>query len=81
MRLESIKKKAPLGLRVGARVAKALGGVDIPDVAFVMNYRREIFGERFSAWIHALLRGESGWSVGERELFASFTAQQLQCEF
>jgi hypothetical protein len=56
-------------------------GFRIPDVAYVMLHRPELFGRAFSDWLQALLREPSGWSIGERELFASFTALQLQCEF
>lgn len=51
------------------------------DVVKVLNYRPELFGGPYSAMIHELLRGESDWSVGERELFAAFTAHLNKCPF
>ncbi len=51
------------------------------DVVKALNYRPELFGGPYSAMIHELLRGESEWSVGERELFAAFTAHLNSCPF
>jgi hypothetical protein len=51
------------------------------DVVKALNYRPELFGGYFSELIHALLRGESTWSVGERELFAAYTAHLNKCPF
>lgn len=51
------------------------------DVVKTLSYRPELFGRPFSALTHALLRGESTWSVGERELFAAYTARLNKCPF
>ncbi len=51
------------------------------DVVKALYYRSEIFGRPFSALTHALLRGDSAWSVGERELFAAYTAYLNKCPF
>jgi hypothetical protein len=52
-----------------------------PDVLKTLFYRPELFGTPFSAACHAVLRGPSEWSVGERELFAAFTSSLNQCPF
>jgi hypothetical protein len=44
-------------------------------------YRPELFGKPYSDLIHALLRGPSDWSAGERELFAAFTSRLNTCRF
>ncbi len=51
------------------------------DVVKALAYRPELFGGPYSAMIHELLRGDSDWSVGERELFAAFTAHLNKCPF
>jgi hypothetical protein len=53
----------------------------VPDVIRTLVYRRDFFGDRFSALVQGTLRGESFWTVGERELFASFTAKLEACHF
>jgi hypothetical protein len=51
------------------------------DVVKALAYRPEFFGGPYSEMIHELLRGESAWSIGERELFAAFTAHLNKCPF
>ena len=53
----------------------------ISDIRRTLSYRPEVFGEPFSICLQRALRGDSEWSVGERELFASFTASRLQCVY
>ncbi len=52
-----------------------------PDVVRVIRYRPALFGEPFGRAMQRAMRGPSGWSVGERELFAAFTAKLNQCPF
>ena len=51
------------------------------DIIKVFMYRPEYFGRTFCDLGHALLRGPSLWSVGERELFGAFTSKLNQCVF
>ena len=46
-----------------------------------LTYRPELFGTAYNEWIQTIMRGDSGWSVGERELFATFTSRTNQCPF
>lgn len=50
-----------------------------PDYLKTLMYRPEFFGRRFGAIAHEALRGTSPWSVGERELFASYTSRLNEC--
>jgi len=55
---------------------------DVPeDVVKIMLYRPEFFGKPYAALTHAVMRGPSSWSVGERELFAAFTSHKNACQF
>jgi hypothetical protein len=51
------------------------------DVVKALAYRPELFGGPYSAMIDLLLRGDSDWSIGERELFAAYTAYLNKCPF
>jgi hypothetical protein len=51
------------------------------DIIKIFLYRPEYFGKPFCDLGHAVLRGPSHWSVGERELFGAFTSQLNQCVF
>lgn len=53
----------------------------VSDIRRTLTYRADLFGQPFSACLQQLLRGESDWSIGERELFAAFTAAKLQCAY
>lgn len=50
-------------------------------VVKTLLYRPDLFGLPFSDALDEVMRGESDWSPGERELFAGFTSQLNQCLF
>jgi len=50
-------------------------------VVKTLLYRPELFGRPFSNALDDVMRGDSDWSVGERELFAGFTSLLNQCPF
>ena len=50
-------------------------------VVKTLLYRPELFGSPFSEALDDVMRGESEWSPGERELFAGFTSLLNQCPF
>ena len=55
--------------------------VYVSDIGQALRYRRELFGGPFSALLQGVMRGESEWSAGERELIASFVSSLRQCPF
>ena len=62
-------------------VMRVLGGRPPPDVIRTLLYRRDFWGDRFNDLIQPVMRGESPWIVGERELFAAFIAHLNRCRF
>ncbi len=60
---------------------RLVSGRRVPDVVKTLMYRPELWGKPMSGWTQAVLRGDSQWSVGERELFAAFTSKLNQCVF
>jgi len=52
-----------------------------PDIFKLVAYRSGCFGGPFLRAAHETLRGDSEWSVGERELFAAFVSSLNQCPF
>jgi hypothetical protein len=77
---QRLPQKALLGM---VRVVSLLSGnsASPPDIMRTVLYRPELFGKPYSDLVHALLRGPSEWSVGERELFAAFTSRLNSCRF
>jgi hypothetical protein len=55
--------------------------VRVPDVVRSLTYRPELFGRAYNNWLHTIMRGDSGWAVGERELFGAFVSRSNQCPF
>lgn len=60
---------------------RVMTGRRAPDILRTVFYRPEIFGTPFSAWLQAVMRGPSEWSVRERDLFAAFVSRKNQCPF
>jgi hypothetical protein len=53
----------------------------VSDVVLMLTYRPEVFGEPFSRALQQVMRGDSRWTVAERELFAAFVSAQNGCRF
>lgn len=81
MRLACLDQGHQLPERVMLGLIGKAGKRSPPDILKTLMYRPEFFGMRFSALTQEIMRGESPWSVGERELFASFTSSLNQCVF
>ena len=62
-------------------VIRERSGNEPLGVVKTLLYRPELFGEPFSEALDEVMRGESEWSPGERELFAGFTSLLNQCPF
>jgi hypothetical protein len=60
---------------------EAASGLAPSDVVKTLYYRPEVFGRPFSDVLDLAMRGESDWSPGERELFATFVSSLNQCPF
>lgn len=80
MRLERVKRGQGIK-RLLLPVMSWKVGSRVPDIVRTLIYRPKIFGKGVSAWIQPVMRGPSGWSVWERELFASFTSRCNACVF
>jgi hypothetical protein len=52
-----------------------------PGVVRTLLYRKEFFGRSFSLLTQQVMRGDSSWTVGEREMFAAFVSRLNQCVF
>ena len=79
MRLPSVTRDIPWGQRL---LFGTLGcfGVKM-SMGRVMAHRPALFSGPFSTLSQATLRGESPWTIFERELFAGFAAKVEQCPY
>jgi hypothetical protein len=81
MRLSNVAHGDRLASRLFYAVVRVLSGFRAPDVVRTLRYRQHLFGRPHSAHTHAVMRGPSDWSVGERELFAAFVSCVNRCHF
>jgi hypothetical protein len=62
-------------------LVRRMSGREPPDILKTLYYRPAFFGLRYSGLTQEIMRGQSPWTVGERELFAAFTSSLNQCVF
>jgi len=81
MRLQKVEEGDGFFKALLIRFISGVSGIRLPDAARIVMYHRSFYGKPMTTWTHAAMRGESGWSVGERELFAAMTARWNECPF
>jgi len=81
MRLKNVENGHRLPQKMLLGIIRLMSGMRAPDIARTLNYRPEFFGTPVNAWLEAIMRGPSQWSVWERELFAAFTSSVNRCPF
>lgn len=81
MRLHEVERGDGLISQILIRFISLVSGMRLPDAARATLYHKKFFGDPMSFWTHAAMRGESTWTVGERELMAAMTAKWNACPF
>ena len=81
MRLKAVERGDTVRNRLFYLMLRAVSGFRAADVIRTLRFRRTFFGGPHSAHTHAVMRGPSEWSVGERELFAAFASHLNRCQF
>jgi len=81
IRLEKVRNGHGIKHKFMLTLAPLVFGMKPPDILRVFFYRPEFFGRPFGHLEQDLLRHESEWSVGERELFAAYTSVKNRCRF
>ncbi len=81
MRLKALEQQQRLGVRLKFLMIRVMSGRSAPDVLRALHYKQKRWGEPFSNLLQAVMRGPSDWSIGERELFATFVSHLNQCRF
>jgi uncharacterized peroxidase-related enzyme len=81
MRLRELEKGDGFVHAFLFRFISMVSGMRLPDAARIVMYHQDFYGKPMTAWTQAAMRGDSSWSVGERELFAAMTAKWNSCTF
>jgi hypothetical protein len=81
MRLSNVERGDGFGARLLFGFIRLVSGFRAPDVVRTLKYHSTVFGDPHARHTHAVMRGPSEWTVGERELFAAFVSRLNQCLF
>jgi len=81
MRLAEIDRGDSFGHRALIGFISMVSGMRLPDAARVAFYHREFLSGALGEWTHETMRGESPWSISERELMAAMVATWNECPF
>ena len=80
MRLKKVHTGHRLREKFMLTIMRLMAG-HAPGVVRTLFYRKEFFGDPFSALTQQVMRGPSPWTPGEREIFAAFVSRLNQCVF
>lgn len=81
MRLKVMEHKHRLRDRLLFRIMKVMTGFAAPDVVKTLRYRAPFFGLQQRELTQQVMRGNSDWTVFDRELFAAYVSRLNQCVF
>lgn len=81
MRLDILDRGHPVGTKALFALIRLMSGHRAPDVVKMLKYRPELFGTPMSALFQEVMRGPSGWSIGDRELMAAYVSKANACDF
>lgn len=81
MRLGNVARGWKVTDRLMFGAIRVLSGFRAPDVVRTLKYRAPFFGEHHAAHTQAVMRGDSEWTIGERELFAAYVSRINDCAF
>jgi hypothetical protein len=81
MRLEKLNSGHKLRHKMLFKMIRVLSGHPAPDVVKMLMYRKEFLGGPLNEVFQETMRGPSEWSIGDREMMASFVSKTNECEF
>lgn len=81
MRLEVLDTNYSFGKKLLFRLIAFMSRNPVPDAAKLAFYRPDFYGAAMRRLTHAVMRGESAWSVGDRELMAAVVSQANESAF
>lgn len=81
MRPEILNTGYGVGAKALFKMIKLFSRQELPDAAKLTFYRPDFYGSPAKRLTHEAMRGESAWSVGERELMAAYVSSVNQNQF
>jgi uncharacterized peroxidase-related enzyme len=81
MRPEILNSGYSPGAKVLFSVIRVFSGQPLPDAAKLVFYRPSFYGANAKKFTHEAMRGQSAWSVADRELMAAFVSKVNESAF
>jgi len=81
MRLQVLDRGHSMATRALFALIRLVSRQRAPDVVKTLRYRPEFFGAPMGDVFQEVMRGPSGWSIGDRELMAAYVSKVNACEF
>jgi hypothetical protein len=81
MRLAILDRGHTLGKKAVMAMIRRVSGQPVQDVVKMVLYRPDFLGGPLGALCQEVMRGPSGWSIGDRELMAAYVSRSNECEF
>jgi hypothetical protein len=81
MRLDVLDRGHGLKTKAMFVMMRLISRQRVPDVIKTLTYRPDFFGRYMNPCFQEAMRGESPWSVGDRELMAAYVSKMNECEF
>lgn len=81
MRLEVLDTNYSFDKKLLFRLIALMSRNPVPDAAKFAFYRPDFYGAAMRRLTHAVMRGDSAWSVADRELMAAVVSQSNESAF
>jgi len=81
VRLEVLDRGHSLRTKALFAVIRLMQRRAVPDVIKTLLYRPEYVSGQMNLLFQEVMRGPSAWSIGERELMATYVSKTNECEF
>lgn len=81
MRLKILDSGHSLGTKALFAFIGAVSRQPVLDAVKVVKYRSDFYGDPMSKVTRDAMRGQTAWSVGDRELMAALVAKTNECEW
>jgi hypothetical protein len=81
VRLDALDSGHKLRTKALFALIRVVSRQRVPDVVKLLTYRPEYFGGKMNPVFQEVMRGKSEWSIGDREMMASFVSKTNECEF
>jgi uncharacterized peroxidase-related enzyme len=81
MRLDVLNRGYGPGTKLLFALIRLFSRHPVPDAAKLVFYRPDFYGSWAKDFTHEAMRGPSAWSVGDRELMATYVSQANESAF